>query len=359
MTPTWPDLTSRLIAGSDLSADDTAWAMDQVMSGATSPVVLAGFLTALATKGETIDEVRGLADAMLDHAEAINVTSDCVDIVGTGGDRLRTVNISTTASLVIAAAGVNVVKHGNRASSSASGSADCLEQLGIALDLPIDEVEDNFHRLGITFLFANLFHPSMKHAAVARRELAVGTAFNVLGPLTNPARPSASAIGVFSERHAPIVAGVLADRGTRALVFRGRNGMDEISATTPNQVWEVRDGEVTYSELDVTADLGIAPATVDDLRGQDAAYNANVARTILENSPEASQAVRDAVALNSAAAFVAHGELAGVEPSSGSLIERMGRGLEIAYETIDSGRAADLVSRWVAASQESRARVGK
>ncbi|MBM9433265.1 anthranilate phosphoribosyltransferase [Flaviflexus equikiangi] len=345
---TWSDLTARLIAREDLDRADTAWAMDEVMSGATSPVVLAGFLTALATKGETVDELRGLADAMLSHATPIDIEGDTVDIVGTGGDRLKTVNISTMSSLVIAASGVKVVKHGNRASSSASGSADCLEELGVDLNLPTSRVLENFHELGITFLFANLFHPSMRHAAVARRELAVGTAFNVLGPLTNPARPRAGAIGVSSAHHAPLVAGVLAERGHSALVFRGENGMDELSAVTLNHVWEVRHRAVTYCEIDAVSDLGLARATVDDLRGADAVYNARVARDVLNGR---AGAAREAVLLNTAAALVADGSLTGVDPSSGTLVERLRAGIGIAADTIDSGRAADLLARWVALSR--------
>lgn len=346
---TWSDLTARLIKRDDLDRADTAWAMDEVMTGATSPVTLAGFLTALATKGETVDELRGLADAMLAHARPIAIDGDTLDIVGTGGDRLKTVNISTMSSLVIAASGVKVVKHGNRASSSSSGSADCLEALGVSLNLPTDRVIDNFNELGITFLFANLFHPSMRHAAVARRELAVGTAFNVLGPLTNPARPRAGAIGVSSDHHAPIVAGVLAGRGNTALVFRGDNGMDELSAVSRNHVWEVRGHDVSYCEIDATADLDIAPATVDDLRGDDASYNARVARDVLNGGKGAS---RDAVVLNTAGALVADGRMPGVEPDAGTLIERLRAGIEIAKETIDSGKASDLLSRWVALSRE-------
>lgn len=350
---TWPDLTTRLIRGEDLTTEDTAWAMDRVMSGDTSPVVLAGFLAALATKGETTDEFLGLADSMQSHASPVDLTSDSLDIVGTGGDRLRTVNISTTASIVIAAAGVKVVKHGNRASSSASGSADCLEALGVALDLETDDVERIFREIGITFLFANKFHPSMKYAAQARRELAVATAFNVLGPLTNPARPEAGAIGVSNEAQAPLVAGVLAKRGNRALVFRGTNGLDELSTVVPNQVWEVRDGEVTYYDLDAVADLGLTSATIEELRGQEAPYNAGIARETLAGKKDA---VRDAVILNAAGAFVADGRLEGVRPEDGTFLERMAAGLDIAREAIDSGKATALLERWVELSNEAKAR---
>ncbi|AWE42531.1 anthranilate phosphoribosyltransferase [Actinobaculum sp. 313] len=348
-TRSWPDLTSRLISHEDLSSEDTAWAMDQVMSGETSPVVLAGFLTALAAKGETPSELRGLADAMLSHALPISVSGPVLDIVGTGGDRLRTVNISTTAAMVIAAAGVPLVKHGNRASSSASGAADCLEALGVNLMLPVEGVERCFHELGITFIFANVFHPSMRFAAQARRELGVATAFNVLGPLTNPARPDRCVIGVSSARHAPIVAGVLAERGTSSLVFRGANGMDELSAVTSNQVWEIRDGHITEYELDAVEELGLAPATVEDLRGEDAAFNADVTRRVLAGE---TGAVRDAVTLNAAAALVADGTRNGTRVSDGSFAQRMAAGLDIARQTIDSGAASDLLDRWVTLSQK-------
>lgn len=344
--PTWPELISQLVAGHDLTASETAWAMDHIMSGETAPAVLAGFLVGLATKGETVDELRGLADGMLEHAVAIDVPREVVDIVGTGGDRLRTVNISTMASLVIAAAGVGVVKHGNRASSSSSGSADVLEALGVDLNLEIPRVEQNFRELGITFCFANVFHPSMRHAAGTRRELAVGTAFNLLGPLTNPARPRAGAIGVSSARTAPLVAGVLAQRGTQALVFRGQNGLDELSATVLNEVWEVRDGVVTPSTLDAVADLDLSPATIADLRGQDATFNAGVARAFLGGQPGP---VREAVLLNAAAALVADGTLPGTS-GTGSLVERLRAGMGHAAQSVDSGAAAGLLDRWVALS---------
>lgn len=344
--PTWSDLITRIVAGQDLTAADTAWAMDQIMAGETPPAVLAGFLVGLAAKGETVDELRGLADGMLAHAVPIDVPGDVVDIVGTGGDRLHTVNISTMASLVIAAAGVGVVKHGNRASSSSSGSADVLEALGVDLNLEIPRVEQNFRELGITFCFANVFHPSMRHAAATRRELAVGTAFNVLGPLTNPARPRAGAIGVASARTAPLVAGVLAQRGTEALVFRGQNGLDELSATSLNEVWEVHGGVVTASTVDAVSELGLRPATIAELRGKDATYNAGVARAFLagEAGP-----VREAVLLNAAAAFVADGSLPGTSGAA-PLTERLRAGLEHAARSVDSGAARGLLERWVALS---------
>lgn len=339
----WQELISRLVARDDLSSSETSWAMNEVMSGETPPTVLAGFLMALATKGETTDEIRGLADEMLAHATPIRLDRDSVDIVGTGGDRFKTVNVSTMAALVIAATGVKVVKHGNRASTSASGSADCLEQLGVNLNQPVEKVVENFDSFGIAFLFANLFHPSMRHAAVARRDLGVPTAFNVLGPLTNPARPRSSAIGVAPEKHAPTVAGVLAKRGTSALVFRGVNGMDEISSVATNQIWEVRDGDVEYQELDATDVFGVQPVTIDDLRGGDAAHNAQVARDVFTGQPGP---IRDIVAMNAAAGLVAHGGLTG----EGNLRTRLKDGFDLANRTLDSGAVTTLVENWSAAT---------
>jgi anthranilate phosphoribosyltransferase len=242
---TWPRLINALINGTDLTAGSTEWAMNSIMSGAASPAQVAGFLVALRAKGETVDELAGLVEAMIANANPIDIAGEKLDIVGTGGDQQNTVNISTMAALIAAGAGAKVVKHGNRAASSASGSADVLEALGVRLDLPIPRVALNAEEAGITFCFAQVFHPSMRHAAVARRELGVPTAFNFLGPMTNPANVQASAVGVANERMAPLVAGVLAKRGSRGLVFRGNDGLDELTTTGPSRVWEIRNGEVT------------------------------------------------------------------------------------------------------------------
>ena len=343
---TWADLITSLVAGEHLTAEQTGWAMEQVMSGLASPVQLAGFLVALRAKGETVAELTGLADVMLAHSVPLDLPDDAVDIVGTGGDRARTVNISTMSSLVVAGAGVPVVKHGNRASSSASGSADVLEQLGVRLDMTVPQVEATFREVGITFCFATAFHPSMRHAAIARRELAVSTAFNVLGPLTNPARPRASAIGVADRRIAPLVAGVLAGRGVRALVFRGEDGLDELTTTAPSRIWEVADGEVTEHLLDTREVFGLPSATLEDLRGADATFNAGVARDLLDG---ATGPVRDAVVLNSAAALVAYGSLPGTGPEAGDLVDRLRAGMGLAEAAIDDGRARGVLERWVAA----------
>ncbi|OAE01810.1 anthranilate phosphoribosyltransferase [Arthrobacter sp. OY3WO11] len=334
----WPRLISALISGTDLTADNTSWAMDTIMSGEATPAQIAGFLVALSAKGETVEELAGLVDAMLAHANPIRISGEKLDIVGTGGDQLNTVNISTMAALVAAGAGAKVVKHGNRAASSSSGSADVLEALGVRLDLTIDEVARNAEEAGITFCFAQVFHPSFRHTAVPRRELAVPTAFNFLGPLTNPAKVQASAVGVANARMAPLVAGVLAQRGSRGLVFRGNDGLDELTTTGPSTVWEIRDGavsEMTFSPQD----LGISLATVEQLRGGNAEVNAAVVRDILAGKEGPA---RDAVLLNAAAGLVAFDEAAD-EP----FLDRMKNAFSRAAESIDSGAAAAVLEKWV------------
>jgi anthranilate phosphoribosyltransferase len=339
----WRDLIASLIARRDLTGDQAGWAMDEVMGGRASPVRLAGLLVALRAKGETVAELTGLADAMLAHAVSIDLPADAVDIVGTGGDRAFTQNVSTMAALVVAGAGAKVVKHGNRAASSKSGSADVLEALGVDLALPPQRIVEVFEEVGIAFLFAQMFHPSMRHAAQARRELGLATVFNFLGPLTNPARPRAAAIGCADAAMAPLMAGTLAARGVGALVFRGRDdGLDEMAATGPVQVWEARGGAVLASVLDPVAELGMAPIRLQDLRGDDAALNARVVRRVLagERGP-----VRDTVVLNAAAGLVAAGD------GAGALAERLRAAMDVAAAAIDDGRAAALLERWSAATR--------
>ena len=342
---TWADLTAALISGQDLSAAATSWAMDSVMSGAATPVQLAGFLVALRAKGETTAELGGLADSMLSHATPLRVAGPAVDIVGTGGDRAHTVNISTMAAIVLAGAGLRVVKHGNRAASSSSGSADVLEALGIRLDQPATRVAEIGEQVGITFAFANVFHSSMKHAAAARSGLGLPTAFNFLGPLTNPAQPRATAVGCADARMAPLMAGVFAGRGTQALVFRGHDGLDELAASSSADIWEVRDGAVVQHELNPVTDLGMTAITVADLRGADASFNAGVARRVFDAEPGP---VRETVLLNAAAALVADASLAGT--GEGSLTDRLVAGMAHAAAAIDSGAARDVLARWAAAA---------
>lgn len=316
--------------------------MNTIMSGEATSVQIAGFLVALRAKGETVDELAGLVDAMVANANPISISGQKLDIVGTGGDQLNTVNISTMAALVAAGAGAKVVKHGNRAASSSSGSADVLEALGVRLDLPIPRVARNAEEAGITFCFAQVFHPSMRYAAVARREMGVPTAFNFLGPLTNPAGVQASAVGVANARMAPLVAGVLARRGSRGLVFRGNDGLDELTTTGDSTVWEIRDSGVSVTTFS-PAGLGIRSATVEELRGGDAQANAAVVRDVLAGRPGAA---RDAVLLNAAAGLVAFDVTA-----EGTLGERMRTAFARAEESVDSGAAATVLEKWVALTQ--------
>ncbi|MBB4892811.1 anthranilate phosphoribosyltransferase [Streptomyces olivoverticillatus] len=340
VAPSWPRVLDALLDRVDLSADDTAWAMDRIMRGEASDAQIAAFAVALRAKGETVAEISGLVRAMYAHAKLIEVPGPTVDIVGTGGDGAKTVNISTMSSIVVAGTGAKVVKHGNRAASSASGASDVLEKLGVNLDLPPARVVEVAREAGITFCFAVKFHPALRHVAPARRELGIRTTFNVLGPLTNPARVRAQATGVADARMAPILAGVLAERGSSALVFRGDDGLDELTTTATSQVWVVRDGQVRREAFD-PRDVGIDLVPVEALRGADASYNADVARRVLagETGP-----VRDAVLLNSAAALVA------LTPADAPLAEQIRAQMERAAQSIDSGAALRVLERWVAAS---------
>jgi anthranilate phosphoribosyltransferase len=342
--PTWPGLLNRLLAGRDLTAADTSWAMREVMTGEATPVQIAAFAVALRAKGESAEEVAGLSAEMLAQATPVDLALDCVDIVGTGGDGAHTVNISSMASVVAAAAGVPVAKHGGRAASSSSGAADVLEELGVAIDLPAAAVARCVREAGIGFFFAPVFHPGMRHAGGPRREMGIATVFNFLGPLSNPARPVASAVGCADLRMAPVMADVLAARGGRALVFRGDDGLDELTTATTSSVWVVRDGAVEPDRLDPGA-LGIPPSRPDDLRGGPPAFNADVFRRVLDGEKGP---VRDAVLLNAAAALAAFDE------RSARLHDAIGAGMERAAAAVDDGRAAAQLERWVAVSQAAR-----
>ena len=337
---TWPEVLGDLVAGRDLTAGQTSWAMAELLEGNATPAQVAGFAVALRAKGETSEELTGLVAAMYERATPISVPGRLLDVVGTGGDRSMSVNISTMSAIVAAGAGSTVVKHGNRSASSQSGSADVLEALGIRLDLPADRVAEVASEAGITFCFAATFHPAMRHAAVARRELGIATAFNLLGPLSNPARPAAQAIGCADARMAPVMAGVYAARGVDAWVFRGDDGLDELTTTTTSSVWVVHDGQVHEDRVD-PASLGLAPATTEDLRGGDAAHNAEVVRRLLagDRGP-----VRDAVVLNAEAALAVHDE------PGAPVQESLERGMAKAAGAIDSGAAGALLERWVAAT---------
>ncbi|MEZ5115509.1 MAG: anthranilate phosphoribosyltransferase [Candidatus Nanopelagicales bacterium] len=354
----WPSVLAALLRHEDLDAGSAAWAMDQVMSGDATPAQIAGFVVALRSKGETAAEVSGLVDAMLAHAVRVDWDGPALDVVGTGGDKAHTVNISTMAAVVAAAAGAPVIKHGNRAASSQTGTADVLERLGVVIALPPDGVAACVREAGIGFCFAAAYHPAMRHAAVPRRELGVPTVFNVLGPLANPAQPSAALVGCADARLAPIQARVLADRRVHALVVRGEDGLDEVTTYAPTRVRDASrgDGTVVEDVLD-PATLGIPAPAPGALRGGEAGENAAVLEAVLGGSTTGRDAaVRDAVVLNAAAALVAYDAATGVAGAAdGPVTARVGERLDRARAAIDSGAAADVLRRWVAASSAAAA----
>lgn len=342
---TWPNILTSLVRGEDMDAETTQWAMGEILAGNASPVQMAGFMVALRAKGETVAEIDGLASGMLAKSTPIDLPRDAVDVVGSGGDRANTVNISTMAAVVAAAAGAKVIKHGNRAASSMSGTADCLEALGVVLDLRPDQQRQVFDECGLVFLFAPLYHGSLRHTAPARRELGIQTTFNFLGPLANPARPDAQAIGVANLQLAELVAGVLAARGNRGLVFHGDDGLDELTTTTRSEVWLIRDGQVARTELD-PAELGVQAAQPADLVGGPPEHNAQVARDVFAG---ARGPVRDIVLLNAAAALLAYDGPSLSVPIVVQLRENLAR----AATAIDQGRASDLLTRWIAATERA------
>ena len=340
----WPNILSSLLRGEDLSVADAAWSMEQIMVGGATPSQMGAFLVALQAKGETVDEIVGFRDAILDHAIPLSVNPLALDI---GGDRFGTVNVSTMASIVCAAAGVPVIKHGNRAASSDSGASDVLAALGIDLTLSATSVAEILDATGITFAYAAAFHPGFRHAAATRSELGIPTVFNYLGPLCNPARPEASAVGVATLSRVPLFVGVFQTRGATALVFRGDDGLDEMTTTGHSHVWEVSRGLVTEHDID-PRDLGIKRSKMIDLTGGDAAHNAAVVHSVLagDGGP-----VRDIVLLNAAAGLVAF-ELA-QDPSQSqiSILDRFRAKMLVAAEAIDSGAAEAKLAQWVAATR--------
>jgi anthranilate phosphoribosyltransferase len=338
----WPGLLGRLTAGEDLSADAAAAGMHEILEGAAADAQIAAFIVALRMKGEQVEEVSGMVDAMLASAAPIALPPgpDAVDVVGTGGApsrRAHALNVSTMAGLVAAGAGARVVKHGNRRASSTSGSADLLEALGVAIELDGAGVAACVEASGFGFCFARAFHPAMRHAGPVRSQLGVPTVFNYLGPLSHPAHVQRQVIGVSDPRIAPLVAGVLQRRGApRAMAVTGHDGTDELTTTGPSTVHEVRDGEVRTYELR-PEDLGLAVADPADLAGGDPATNAAIARRVLggeETGPR-----RDIVALNAAAALVVAG-----------LATDLTGGLAMAATSIDTGAAAGVLERLVATS---------
>jgi anthranilate phosphoribosyltransferase len=343
----WSRVLAGLTAGQNLARGQAAWAMQQIMTGAATPAQIAAFAVALTMKVPTAAEVGELADVMLDHARRVptdDIGADAVDVVGTGGDGVSTVNLSTMAAIVVAASGVPVVKHGNRAASSLAGGADTLEALGVRIDLGPDEVARSVAKVGIGFCFAPTFHPSYRHAAAVRREVGVPTVFNLLGPLTNPGQPRAGLIGCAFADLAEVMAGVFAARRSSVLVVHGDDGLDELTTTTTSTIWRVQAGTVDKLTFD-PAGFGFARAEPDDLLGGDAAANAAEARSVLAG---ATGPVRDAVVLNAAGALVAHAGLS----SSAEWLPAWEDGLRRAADAIDSGAAEQLLARWVRFGQQ-------
>ncbi|GAA2841755.1 anthranilate phosphoribosyltransferase [Kribbella solani] len=336
---TWSGLISALLTGADLSVADTGWAMDQLVLGEASPAQISGFLIALRAKGETPDELYGLATALRSHATPVRIRRPFVDIVGTGGDRTGAANISTMAAVVAAAAGATVVKHGGRAaSSSAAGSGDLVDHLGIPLDLSAAEAAQLAEEVGLTYLFAPRFNPALRHVAVVRRELAVPTAFNVLAPLLNPAEPQHQLVGVANPQMLPVLAGALAKQGTSALVARGDDGLDKLTTTTYSRLWVVHAGSASEMVFDPRS-LGLRPASLAELRGGDAAYNARLLRGLVDG---VRGPVRDVVLLNAAAALTA----LSLENGLDQLAECFAR----CQDAVDSGEAAKVLDRWASHS---------
>ncbi|GAB2985377.1 anthranilate phosphoribosyltransferase [Nocardioides montaniterrae] len=338
--PTWPEVLDGLVSGSDLAPEQARWAMGEILAGDATPVQIAAFAVAMRAKGETSAELGALVDAMYAVATPISIPGRCLDVVGTGGDRSFSVNVSTMSAIVAAGAGARVVKHGNRSASSKAGTADVLEELGVRLDLPVDRVVAVAEEAGITFCFAAAFHPALRHAAVPRRELGIGTLFNLLGPLANPVQPAAQAIGCAFAGKPPVMAGVFAERGVDAWVFRGDDGLDELTTTTTSQVWAAHDGEISTFTVDPT-ELGLPLASAEDLRGGDVAYNASVVRSLLGGE---TGAVRDAVLLNAGAALAVY------DGPGEDHLTALRAGMARAAEAIDSGAAGVTLDRWVAAA---------
>jgi len=339
----WSALTEKLSSGLDLERDEIQGAMREILGGDSDIESVKSFLLALKNKGETSDEVGALIEVMYAHAGPITIAERAVDTVGTGGDGAHTINISTTAAIIAAAAGARVVKHGNRAVSSKSGASDFLEALGVVPGLSGAGVERTVRELGIGFCFAPVFHPAMRFAAPARKELGVPTVFNILGPLANPAKPQAAAIGVANERMHLVMAQVLAEKGCDGFVFRGDDGLDEITLATTTSVLSIGNAEIKSDRIDAK-DFGMQNAPIEAIVGGDAAENARISRAIFAGERGAP---RDAVLLNAAAAIAAfEGDM------ESDVRERLTVGLERAVRAVDSGAALALLDKWAALTQE-------
>lgn len=350
-TLTWPAILGRLLDKSDLDRPAAAWAMNQIMDGEAADAQVGAFMIGLRSKGESVEELAGLVDVMLERSVILDTGSDAVDIVGTGGDMVGTVNVSSMASILTAAAGVPVMKHGSRSASGKTGSSEMLEVLGIRLDLSPERVADIFREIGLTFFFAPVFHPAMRHVAPIRRQLGVPTTFNFLGPLANPAQPIATSLGVANRSVAPLMAAEIAARGRSALVFRGYDGLDELTTTDNSHIWEVAGGEVREYDLDPRK-FGLQRADHSQLLGGDAHFNAQVCRDLFDGNTEGNLgAVRDIVVLNSAAGVVAYQLANDATRVDVDLDVRFEDAIERVTRALESGAAREKLSAWIAATQ--------
>ena len=347
----WPSILGKLIAKIDLSPTEITWATENLMSATATPAQMAGFMIGMRSKGERVAEISAMVDVLLAHAVRPDLPNDALDIVGTGGDQLGTVNISSMAALVAAAAGVPVLKHGSRSASGRTGSSEMLEAAGIKLDLAGDRLRDIFGRVGMGFFFAPAHHPALKNVAAVRKELGVPTIFNFLGPLANPVQPLATALGVANEAMAPVLAEVMQAKGRTAFVFRGSDGLDELTTTGVSQIWLTTAGEIRQVSLD-PADLGLAKAQISDLIGGDAGENATLAKTLFA-SGSADSPIAEIVALNAAAGMAVY-ELAksGKKLSEFDYLESLRANLVSAKATIADGRAASKFDHWAIATNE-------
>ena len=344
----WPVVLETVIAGNDLSIGQASWVMERIMLGEASDAHIGALLGALRAKGEAVEELVGFRDAILTHAMPLEGDSEMLDIVGTGGDRLKTVNVSTMASIVVAASGVPVLKHGNRAVSSLSGTGDVLQVLGLVPESTDPKVvREIFDEVGISFAHASRFHPGFANVASVRKSLGIPTVFNILGPLVHPARPEASALGVADRAMIDKFVGVYATRGATALVFRGEDGLDEVSTTGFTQIFEVSRGDVIEYSLDAR-ELGIPRAQLEDLRGGDPEHNAKV---VEETMSGARGPVRDIVLLNAAVGRAAWQLHKHPRDTDEPLLERIREQLGIVTEALDSGAAQAKLTAWRSAVQ--------
>ena len=352
---TWPNILETLNQKRDLSRAQATWSMQQIMAGSATDEQMEEFLLTLRSKGEDVVELSGFVDVMLENALSIPVSNDAIDIVGTGGDQLGTVNISSMAAIVTAACGYPVLKHGSRSASGKTGSSEMLEALGIRLDLTPEQLAEVFKKAGITFFFAPMFHPSLKNVGPTRKKLGIPTTFNFLGPLANPAQPIATALGVANEVMAPLLAAEMASRGRTALVFRGSDGLDELTTTGKSKIRVVFGGKVTEHSFN-PADLGIPQASVEQLLGGDATDNAATTRGVFGENIEFKgdrNAIQDIVALNASAGMTAY-ELN--KTSNISEFDLLGS-LKIHYlqaqEAINDGTALAKLNQWVDLSKSA------